>query len=202
VSIKAAAFDYGGVISFFQVEKDLQDMADMAGIDVPIMKQIYWDNRPMYDKGLVDGKDYFKNMLAGVGVIARPELLEKLRQKDIESWSHVNPKTEQLMKDLKESGLTVAVLSNIGQDLLDQYKNTLPVFAVPDLAVYSCQENTVKPEEKIYHLLLSKLDCKAEELVFFDDKEPNVEAARALGIQALLWQGPEDARKKLAALAG
>jgi len=200
VSIKAVAFDYGGVISFFQDKEDLQGMADLAGIDVSLMKQIYWDNRPVYDKGLVDGKDYFRNILAGVGVIAGPELLEKLCEKDIESWSHINPKTEQLMKELKESGFTVAVLSNIGQDLLDRVKDTLPVFTLPDVAVYSCEVNTVKPEEKMYRLLVSRLDCKAEELVFFDDKEANVEAACTLGIQALLWKGPEDARKNLEAL--
>jgi len=200
VSIKAVAFDYGGVISFFQDEETIKEMADLAGIDAALMKRIYWDNRPGYDRGLVDGKGYFRNMLAGVGVVAGPELLEKLCKKDIESWSHVNPETEQLMKDLKESGFVVAILSNIAQDFVDQYKNTLPVFAVPDAAVYSCEVNTVKPEEEIYRLLLSLLDCKVEELVFFDDREANVEAACTLGIQAFLWKGPEDARENMKAL--
>jgi len=194
------AFDYGGVISFFQREEDQQEMADLAGIDLSLMKQIYWDNRPAYDKGLVDGQEYFKDILAGVGVSAGPELLEKLCEKDIESWSHVNPQTEQLMKDLKESGFKVAILSNIAQNFVDQYKDSLPVFAVPDVAVYSCEVNTVKPEEKMYRLLLSKLDCEPAELVFFDDREANVEAARVLGIQAFFWKDPEAARKDMEAL--
>ena len=200
MGIKAVAFDYGGVISFFQTEEAVKDMADLAGIDVDLMKRIYWDNRPIYDQGLVGGKEYFKNILADVGVFADSELLEKLLERDIESWSHVNPKTEQLMKELKQSGFKVAILSNIVQDFLDQLKKTLPVFDLPDAAVYSCEAGTVKPEEKIYRLLLSRLDCKAEELVFFDDKEANVEAARALGIQAFLWKGPEDARKDMEVL--
>jgi len=194
------AFDYGGVISFFQDGEAVKGMADLAGIDVSLMTRIYWENRPIYDRGLVGGKEYFKNILAGVGVFAGPELLEKLCERDIESWSHVNPKTEQFMKDLKEAGFTVAVLSNIGQDLVDQYKDTLPVFALPDVAVYSFQVDTVKPEEKIYRLLLSQLGCEAEEVVFFDDREANVEAARALGIQAFLWNGPEAARKNMEVL--
>jgi len=38
VNIKAVAFDYGGVISFFQDEEAVKDMADLAGIDVSLMK--------------------------------------------------------------------------------------------------------------------------------------------------------------------
>jgi len=200
VSIKAVAFDYGGVVSFFQDEEAQKDLAKLAGIDVSLMRRIYWDNRPVYDRGLVDGKEYFRNILAGVGVIACPELLEKLVERDMESWSHVNPKTEQLMKDLKASGFKVAVLSNMIQDFLDRIKDTLPVLTLPDVAVYSCEVDTVKPEEKIYRLLLSRLDCKAQELVFFDDREVNVEAARALGIHAFLWKGPQAARSDMEAL--
>jgi putative hydrolase of the HAD superfamily len=200
VSIKAAAFDYGGVISFFQDGEAMKDMANLAGVDAALMNRIYWENRPFFDKGIMGGKEYFKNILAGVGVFADPELQEKLLVRDNESWSHVNPKTEQLMKDLKASGYKVAVISNIGREPLDQFRKTLPIFDLPDTAVYSCEENTAKPEEKIFRLLLSRLDCDAEEVVFFDDKEVNVEAALALGIQAFLWIGPEAARKSMEVL--
>jgi putative hydrolase of the HAD superfamily len=200
LSIKAAAFDYGGVISFFQDGEAITDMANLAGIDATLMSRIYWENRHLYDKGLMGGKEYFKNILAGVGVFADTELQEKLLVRDNESWSHVNPKTEQLMKDLKASDYKVAVISNIGKEILDQLQKTLPVFNVPDEAIYSCDVNMVKPEEKIFSLLLSRLDCNAEEVVFFDDREVNVSAALALGIQAFLWNGPEAARKNMEVL--
>jgi putative hydrolase of the HAD superfamily len=200
LSIKAAAFDYGGVISFFQDGKAIIDMANLAGIDAALMNRIYWENRLPYDNGLVEGKDYFKNMLAGVGVFADAELQEKLLARDIESWSHVNPETEQLMNDIKKSGYKVAIISNIGKELLEQLQKALSVFSIADTAVYSCEVNEVKPDEKIFRLLLSQLGCNAEEVVFFDDREANVAAALALGMQAFPWNGPEAARKSMEVL--
>jgi putative hydrolase of the HAD superfamily len=200
LSIKVAAFDYGGVISFFQDGEVIKDMANLAGIDTALMGRIYWEGRPLYDKGMVSGKDYFKDILAGVGVFADPELQEKLLARDNEGWSHVNPKTEQLMNDLKEAGYTVAVISNIGRELLDDLQETLPVFKIPDVAVYSCEVQMVKPEEDIFRLFLSRLDCNAEEVVYFDDRKENVEAALTLGMQAFAWNGPEKARKSMEVL--
>ncbi|GHV85489.1 haloacid dehalogenase [Spirochaetia bacterium] len=200
MNIKAVIFDYGGVISFFQDEGAIKDMADLAGVDVSLMGRIYWDNRPIYDQGLVSGKEYFKNILADVGVFADDGLLQKLLDRDLQSWSRVNPQTEALIRELKAAGCKVAVLSNMVQDFLDRARDKLPVFSSLDAAVYSCEVDAVKPEERIYRLILEKLGCEAEETAFFDDLETNVKAAAALGIQAFFWKDPETARTELTKL--
>ncbi|MCL1927896.1 MAG: HAD family phosphatase [Treponema sp.] len=197
MSIKAVAFDYGGVIAFFQDADAMKDMADMAGIDESLMKKIYWDNRSIYDQGLVDGIGFYKHILTDIGVFADPDLLEKLIVRDMESWSHVNPKSEKLIRELKTSGIKLGILSNMVQDFLDRIKDTLPVFDLMDTNVFSCEVGRVKPDNKIYGILLSRLGCKAEELVFFDDLELNVNAALAMGIHSFLWTNPEEARKDL-----
>jgi putative hydrolase of the HAD superfamily len=197
ILIKAVAFDYGGVISLSQDEKAMKDLADLAGIDAALMRRIYWDNRAIYDQGLVSGQEYFKNILADVGVFADPDLIEKLITRDLASWSIINPETEKLMRDLKAAGFKTAVLSNMIHEFVDRVKDTLPVLSIPDVGIYSCNVDAVKPEEKIYRILLSELGCNAEELVFFDDMVVNVEAAAKLGIQAFYWKDPENARKEL-----
>jgi epoxide hydrolase-like predicted phosphatase len=195
--IKAVAFDYGGVISLSQDENAMKDMADLAGIDAVLMRRIYWDNRAIYDQGLVNGAEYFKNILADVGVFADPGLTEKLVTRDLASWSVINPKTEKLIRDLKAAGFKIAILSNMVQEFVDRVKETLPVLSIPDVGIYSCNVDAIKPEEKIYRILLSELGCSAEEVVFFDDMAVNVEAASKLGIQAFYWKDPESARKEL-----
>jgi putative hydrolase of the HAD superfamily len=145
----------------------------------------------------VNGTEYFKNILADVGVFADPDLIEKLITRDLLSWSTVNPETEKLIRDLKAAGFQTAVLSNMVQEFVDRVKETLPVLSIPDVGIYSCNVDAIKPEEKIYRILLSQLGCAAEELVFFDDVAVNVEAAAKLGIQAFYWKDPESARKEL-----
>ena len=200
MGIKAVAFDYGGVIAFFQDAQAMQDMAILAGIDASLMNKIYWDNRSIYDQGLVDGIGFFKSILADIGIFADPGLLEKLIVRDVESWSHINPESEELVRNLKTSGIKLGILSNIVKDFLDRVKKNLPVFNLFDTAVFSCDVGWVKPEAKIYQIMLSELGCNAEELVYFDDLELNVKAANALGIKAFLWKGPEDARHELETL--
>jgi len=200
VNIKAVVFDYGGVIAFFQDDKAMEDMANLAGTDTALMKRIYWDNRSIYDQGLVDGADFFKNILADAGVFADPDLLERLIARDMKSWSRVNPDSEKLIRDLKAAGLKIGILSNIVTDFLVRIKKTLPVFDLVDTAVFSCDTGCVKPEAKIYRILLSKLGLEAEQCVFFDDLEINVKAAEALGIKSFLWKNPAQARKELEAL--
>jgi putative hydrolase of the HAD superfamily len=198
--IQAVAFDYGGVISLPQEEKDMEDLAALAGIEPALMRRIYWDNRPIYDQGLVSGEAYFKNILADVGVFPDSELIKSLVDRDVQGWSRINPATEKLMEELKAGGLKIGILSNMVKDFLDRNRNALHAFSIPHTLIFSCDVDAVKPEERIYRILLDRLGCKAEELVFFDDLEINVSAARKLGIEGIVWKDPDHAREQLCVL--
>jgi putative hydrolase of the HAD superfamily len=200
VSIKAVAFDYGGVISLPQDAATMADLAAIVGIDSELMRRVYWDNRSIFDQGLVSGHEYYKNILAGIGVFPDDETIGRLLERDHESWSHINGETVNLMKDLQSAGFKVGILSNMVQSFLDIARKSLPVFSMPDGAVYSCEVDCVKPGEKIYRLLLQELGCEADELVFFDDMAANVEGAEKLGIHAFPWKGAADARGQLKVL--
>jgi putative hydrolase of the HAD superfamily len=175
----------------------MRDLASIVGIDTVLMRRLYWDNRPIYDRGLVSGSEYFRNILADVGIFPDSAAIEEMIRRDVQSWSRINAGTEQLMNDVKTAGLKVGILSNMVQPFLDMVRETAPVFRIPDGSVYSCEVDTVKPERKIYELLLAVLDCKAGELIFFDDTAINISAAVKLGIHAFLWQDAEAARREL-----
>ncbi len=57
-----------------------------------------------------------------------------------------------------------------------------------DLIVYSHEVGMSKPDERIYQLTCAKLGVRPDETVFVDDREPNVAAARALGIKSVLFE--------------
>ena len=66
-----------------------------------------------------------------------------------------------------------------------------------DGGVFSCHIHAVKPKPAIYEYLLNKYHLKAEESVFFDDREVNVNAANALGIHGIVFSSYEQARDDL-----
>lgn len=58
--------------------------------------------------------------------------------------------------------------------------------------VVSGEEKTRKPFEAIYNLTLERFNIKAENAIFIDDNLRNIEAAKTLGINGILFKSPED----------
>jgi FMN phosphatase YigB (HAD superfamily) len=57
-----------------------------------------------------------------------------------------------------------------------------------DLIVYSHEEGIAKPDRRIYERTWQRLGVPPEEMIFLDDAEPNVLAARGCGIHAILFR--------------
>ena len=86
---------------------------------------------------------------------------------------------------LKEKGYGIYILSNYSQELFEKHTKDAPFISLADGVVVSYQIHITKPDDKIYRYLLDKYNLKAEECIFFDDREENTEAARKLGIEAI-----------------
>ncbi|HSX37750.1 MAG TPA: HAD family phosphatase, partial [Chlamydiales bacterium] len=88
-----------------------------------------------------------------------------------------------IVSELKSQQIPVGLLSNIN----DKYTKLIRDFGFYepfDPCLLSCEMGLEKPDPKAYQLLLEKLALPADEIVFIDDKEENVEAAKKLGIDA------------------
>jgi HAD superfamily hydrolase (TIGR01509 family) len=70
-----------------------------------------------------------------------------------------------------------------------------------DRVYASCHMGLAKPDPEFFRYILKRERRRAEECVFVDDRQDNVEAASRLGISALLFQGARRLERDLAALA-
>lgn len=100
----------------------------------------------------------------------------------------------QLSKTHKIYGLTnwSAEKINIAYERFD-------FFSKFDGIVVSGEEKMIKPDHRIYELLLQRFGIKAEESLFIDDNPDNVEAARAVGIHAVQFVDPQSLKEALSA---
>jgi putative hydrolase of the HAD superfamily len=64
--------------------------------------------------------------------------------------------------------------------------------------VLSYRVGAMKPSEQIYRQAILQAGCRSEECFFTDDVPKNVEGARRLGIDALLFSGEEQLKSELA----
>jgi putative hydrolase of the HAD superfamily len=198
--IKAAAFDYGKVISFPPDPKIMERLASMAGVGTEVFEPLLWGIRGEYDRGTINSREYYGRILSRLNVRPDEKTIEAMIELDLKSWADLNPGTVKLMEDVKAAGLPLAILSNMPHDFLAFARENFPLFSLPDVGLFSCEVNLIKPEAAIYQKLLSLLNCAPGELVFFDDAQDNVKSAEALGIHAFLWKDPETARRDLSAL--
>ena len=200
MSIKAIIFDYGQVISLPQDSAALDRLAELAGVTRDRFETVLWALRGEYDRGTISALEYYREILSELGVSKDEKSIKEMVALDMESWSGVNPETVTLMEDVKKAGYLLGILSNMPHEFLAWCRANVPAVSLAQFSLFSCELGLVKPEEAIYRELLSTAGVKSEELVFFDDNAENIKSALALGIRAILWKDPEDARRELSSL--
>jgi putative hydrolase of the HAD superfamily len=114
-------------------------------------------------------------------------------------WTTENPTMLTWQLALKQRGLLTAILSNMGDNVLDNMKRTFDWLPRFDVLVWSYQLHMAKPDPAIYHYVLNELGTQPEETLFIDDRLVNVEAAQALGMPAIEFTTVERLRADLIA---
>jgi putative hydrolase of the HAD superfamily len=106
-----------------------------------------------------------------------------------------NERMIDLMRDLRGRGYRMAMLTNNVREWEPLWRSMLPVDEIFELVVDSGFVGVRKPDPPIYELTLERLGdgIKADECLFVDDVEVNIEAARKLGMSAVHFQSTDRA---------
>jgi putative hydrolase of the HAD superfamily len=120
-------------------------------------------------------------------------------------FSHLHPNEPMigLMRELRESGLRMAMLTNNVREWEPLWRAKLPVDEIFELVVDSAFVGMRKPERAIYELTLERLGgVSAEECVFVDDVDVNCAAAAELGMVPVHYLSPEQAEAEIREAVG
>jgi 2-haloacid dehalogenase len=63
--------------------------------------------------------------------------------------------------------------------------------------VVSSEEGVIKPDERIFRVLLERYGLEPASTLMIDDSSRNIEAARAIGLRTVLFESPEALRVQL-----
>jgi putative hydrolase of the HAD superfamily len=94
----------------------------------------------------------------------------------------------------------LGMLNNEARELNDYRIEEFGFRGFFDFFISSCYVGLRKPAAQIYRLALDVLQCEPGEVVFIDDRAGNAEAAAALGIHAIRYEGAAKLARELAAL--
>ena len=102
------------------------------------------------------------------------------------------------IKELKERGYRIYILSNWSKPAYDACQNTaLSFLPLVDGVVFSYRELMIKPNKKIYELICNRYDINPAEAVFLDDTEKNIIAARDYGLHGIHFKSYEQGKAEL-----
>jgi putative hydrolase of the HAD superfamily len=160
-------------------------LAALAGIDGEPFEETYWGQRADYDRGVIDGPAYWRRIAEAAGTEFTPAQIDSLIAADIAIWMRANPVMMEWVRALKSRGLKIVVLSNMPIEISRYIRQHAPWFRDFDYVCFSAEVQLAKPEAAIFHACLKVVRSRPEECLFIDDRAENVEAARALGMQAL-----------------
>jgi putative hydrolase of the HAD superfamily len=137
-----------------------------------------------------------------------PRLLERWGIADalddlLDAWLRIEPVAEsrEVVRRLRAAGIGCYLATNQDEQRASYMQRELGYDALLDGAFYSHVLRAAKPDAAFFDAALGRLGLPVERVLLVDDNEEYVDAARRLGLAAVLWCADDDVRALLDRLA-
>jgi len=195
--ITTVIFDYGRVISVAPTPQDFEPLRKAIGVQLAAFKETYWRYRDAYDLDDLDAAAYWQEFGRDVGRNFSPSQIHKLAALDCQIWGRPNPVMVEWVRLLRGKGLKTAVISNISRNVGDYLRRNGRWIGFMNQVTFSGELKLLKPDPAIFHACLEGLGEPAEQALFIDDKDVNVTAAQALGINGIVFHSVDQLKTAL-----
>ena len=192
----ALILDYGEVLSHPMRQGAMALIASQLGTPDAEMTDTYWRHRREYDLGM-PARDYWTLVAQDLGVTLDDGLLSALIAIDVDAWTDYRDEMWTLAATFRASGGKVGILSNGVPEIVERIRAERDLPALFDAVVISYEELLAKPEPEIYRVVLDRLGVPAFDALFVDDRAENIDTARELGLQTLLFTGDVQALRAI-----
>lgn len=125
------------------------------------------------------------------------EAIELYRSRWREMLTDEVPGMREVIADLSDKGYGIYGLTNWSMETFPAARERFGILQMIDRYVVSGAEGFIKPDARLFRVLLNRYHLKAEECVFVDDNPDNVAAAKALGMEGIVFTGADSLRKHL-----
>lgn len=197
MKIKAVFFDLGGVILRTEDHSPRTNLAKIFGLSYEEIDRLVFENdsSKKASLGFITEHEHWLNIAESLNL---PELEVDRLKKEFFAGDRIDFYLLDLIRSLRPERV-VGAISNAWSGMrpwMDEHK----VADVFDDMVISAEVGLAKPDPRIYQLAMQNLQVHPQESIFIDDTYRNVDAARRVGMQAILFEEPAQAVAELKSL--
>jgi 2-haloacid dehalogenase len=192
--IKNIIFDFGNVFLEWNPRRIFRQI--MPDVEVETFMQTVW--RDEWNGNLDSGINFVENERILLAKYPQhKEYILYFLQHWYDSLSEENPESVALLTDVQKAGYPTFGLSNWPKETFPPTIIKHPFFKTLNGIVLSGEERVCKPDPKIYQILLERYRLIPGECVFIDDRQENLDTAKNLGIETILFQTAKQVREEL-----
>lgn len=180
--MKNIVFDLGNVLLKFQPEEYLSQYYDrktMEDLMILIFCSNEWLELDLGNLRIDDVIFIFSNR--------HPEYKKEISFV-LNNWIEMLSPIEEnikILKELKNKGYHLYYLSNFHKEAFESMLEKYDFFQLFEGGIVSAYEHVIKPSDKIYRILLNRLNLDPNQCLFIDDSLANVSAAKRNGIDGI-----------------
>lgn len=185
--IKNVIFDIGRVLFSYEP----YDYIMSYGYDEKTSKEIFnivfddYGKCLQLDRGIISEEEFLNTLL-----VQNPNYCDIIKEV-LSNWDIMLKPIQETIDfyiNLKEKGYKIYLLSNFSKVNYEKLEKQNEFLRFADGKIISYEVKTIKPEKKIYELLLSKYNLIPQECIFIDDRKENIIAAKNLGINGIQFK--------------
>jgi putative hydrolase of the HAD superfamily len=199
--IEAIVSDFGGVLttplieSFMAFQDHTGITPETLGKGMQAATEANGGGNPLFEmeRGEISEATFLEMLTAALEpLLGHRPAMHTFREIYFEALDS-NPPMIELMRELKDAGYRMAMLTNNVREWEPLWRPMLPVDEIFETVVDSGFVGCRKPESRIYEIVLDRISLPAEACLFVDDVKVNCEGAEKAGMAAIHFQDNEQA---------
>ncbi|MBS0455195.1 MAG: HAD family phosphatase [Proteobacteria bacterium] len=197
--VKALLFDLGGVVFEFDFADALAYWAPMSALPLEALRQAFShdEDYQRHERAEITAAEYFDTLRRKLRLDASDEQIES-------GWNAIfRGEISRTLEAIEGARgvLPCYAFSNTNKSHHAAWRAAFPRVEPAFEKVFTSSEIGLrKPEAAAFAHVCREIGLPAQAVLFFDDLEENVRAARACGLQAVQVRSPEDVLRALRGL--